>query len=98
MVSVPTRQNHILEPHGDRAAVGADGEEAARPQYKRDRYQRAVFRATAAARADAEGAAAKGVVVLVLSRGRRCVACDRILVSVKYASVRHRSYRLRSAM
>ena len=32
MVSVPSRQDLLLEPHRDRAAPGADGEEAARAQ------------------------------------------------------------------
>ncbi len=32
MVSVPSRQDLVLEPHRDRAASGADGEEAARAQ------------------------------------------------------------------
>ncbi len=35
MVSVPSRQNLVLEPHRDRAAPGADGEEAARAQSER---------------------------------------------------------------
>src|ERR1700740_504086 len=36
MVSLSPRQNFVLEPHGDRAASGADGEEAPRAQSEGD--------------------------------------------------------------
>ena len=71
---VPSRQDLVLEPHRDRAASGADGEEAARAQRQRRHDRRAVPRAAAIARADAEGAAAEGVVVLVLPRRRQRAA------------------------
>ena len=60
MVSVPPRQDFVLEPHRDRAASGADGEEAARPQCQGRHDRRAISRPAAVARTDAEGAAAEG--------------------------------------
>ena len=81
LVSVPPRQDFLLEPHRDRAAPGADGEEAARTQCQGRHHRRAVSRSAAIARADAAGAAAEGVVVLVLPRRRQAVARGGALLS-----------------
>ena len=81
MVSVPSRQDLVLEPHRHRAAVGADGEEAAGAQRQGRAHRRAVSRAAAEHRPDAEGAAAESVVVLVLPRRRQCFARHRTLLS-----------------
>ena len=81
MVSVPPRQDLLLEPHRHRAAAGADGEEAAGAQRQGRAHRRAVPRAAAEHRPDAEGAAAESVVVLVLPRRRQCAARDRAVFS-----------------
>ncbi len=91
MVSVPSRQDLVLEPHRHRAASGADGEEAAGGERQGRRHRRIVSRAAGLARADAEGAAAEGVVVLVLPRRRQCAARGGAAVSQAHAGARRRS-------
>src|SRR5262249_58135471 len=66
VVSLPPRQNVLLEPHRHRAPPGTDGATAARAQSKGDRHRRALPRAAADDASRAEGAAAEGDVVLVL--------------------------------
>ena len=68
VVSVPSRQDLVLEPHRHRAAAGAAGAQAAGAQSQGRRDRRAVPRAAADDRSRAQGAAAEGVVVLVLPR------------------------------
>ena len=70
-----------IGPHGDRAASGADGEKAARAQRERRRASTNCSSNRRSARADAEGAASEGVVVLVLPRRRQCAARGRAAVS-----------------
>ncbi len=90
MVSVPSRQDLLLEPHRHRPPVGADGEEAAGEE-RQGRAHRRAFSATAAEHgAGTAGATAEGVVVLVLPRRRQRLAGDRALLSRAHAPARHR--------
>ena len=93
MVSVSSRQDFVLEPHCDRAAPRADGEEAACAQSEGRHDRRTLSRPAADARADAEGAAAEGVVVLVLSRRRQYFARRRAAFPETHAPARHRPRR-----
>ena len=93
MVSVPSRQDFVLEPHRHRAAAGADGAEAARAQSEECPDRRAVPRAAGDAWAGAEGAAAERGAVLVLPRRRQPAALRRADVSEVDAAARDRRAR-----
>ena len=80
MVSVPSRQDVVLEPHRHRAAAGADGEAAEGAQREGRAHRRAVPRIAGGPRPGAEGAAAEGVVVLVLPRRRQRAARGRAVL------------------
>src|SRR5665213_1276331 len=95
MVSVPSRQDFVLEPYRHRAAAGADGEAAGCAQRQRRAHRRAFSWITREPRPDAEGAATESVLVLDLPRRRYCVACDRAaaVAAATLASTRDRSCR-----
>ena len=77
MVSVPSRQDFVLEPHRHRPAAGADESQAGGAQSQERPDRRAVPRSAGDARAGAEGAAAERGAVLVLPRRRRPAAAGR---------------------
>ena len=84
VVSLPPRQDLLLEPHRHRAAAGADGAQAARAQSQGRAHRRIVPRLAAEqVRLAAEGAAAEMVLVPVLPRRRRRAARRRAAVSTK---------------
>ena len=93
VVSLPPRQDFVLEPHRHRALAGADGEEAAGAQRQGRSHRRAFRQPPAEHRADAKGAAAESVVVLVLPRRRQPVARRRAVLSEIDAAARHRQRR-----
>ena len=91
VVSVPPRQDFVLEPHRHRAAAGAAGAQAEGAQPQGRQHRRALPRAAADDRPGAEGAAAEGLVVLVLSRRRFPAACARAVLSEAVAATRDRA-------
>ena len=95
VVSDPSRQDVLLEPHRHRAAAGADGEAAGCAQRQRRAYRRAFSRFAGKPRPSAESATAEAFVVLVLPWRRQCVARDRAVAvaPASLASTRDRSCR-----
>ena len=74
MVSVPSRQDLVLEPHRHRSAAGVDALQAAGEKSEKCPDRRTVPRAAGDARTGAEGATAERGAVLVLPRRRQTVA------------------------
>ena len=91
LVSVPSRQDFLLEPHRHRAAVGAAGAQAEGAQPQGRQHRRAVPRVAADDRAGPEGAAAESLLVLVVPRGRFPAACVRAAIPEAAAATRDRA-------
>src|SRR5207248_2346514 len=90
MVSLPPRQDLVLEPHGDRAAVGAAGAQAQGAQPAAGHDRGALSRAAAERRPGAQGTTAESVLVLVLSRRGCAAAGSRAALSRALARTRDR--------
>ena len=97
MVSIPSRQDFLLEPHRHRPAAGADGTEAAGAKSEKYPDRRTVSRPAGDARTGAQGAAAERGAVLVLPRRRQRAALGRADVFQMDAAARDRQPRWRGS-
>ncbi len=91
VVSIPSRQDFLLEPHRHRAVTGAADAQATGAQSERGEDRRALSQSAAYRWCCAEGAAPEGRVVLVLSRRRCRVACNRAAFSAAITQTRDRA-------